>query len=65
MVDLGTHELRNLNTGEIIPKELFMNAYAEEINESEQVRTSNKWLSTILDAKYKKADLNKSRKNER
>ena len=42
MVDLGTHELRNLNTGEIITKELFMNAYAEEIHESEQVRTSNK-----------------------
>ena len=34
-----------------------MNAYAEEIHESEHVRTSTKQLHVILDAKYEKADL--------
>ena len=31
-----------------------MNDYAEEIPESEQVRTATKQLHVILDAKYKK-----------
>ena len=31
MVDLGTYEFRDLNTGNIKPEELFTNAYAEEI----------------------------------
>ena len=35
-----------------------MNTYAEEIDESEQFRTSTKQLRTILDDKYKKADFN-------
>ena len=30
MVDLGKYEFKDLNTGEIAPKEPFMNAYAEE-----------------------------------
>ena len=34
MVDFGTYEFKK-NTGEITHEELFMNAYAEEINESE------------------------------
>ena len=42
MVDLGTYEFKDLNTGKIKPEELFMNDYAEEINESEQVRNSTK-----------------------
>ena len=41
-----------------------MNAYAGEINESEQVRTSNKVLRVILDAKYKREDLNKVMKKQ-
>ena len=36
-----------------------MNSYAEEICESEQVRTPNKLLRFILDAKYENSDLNK------
>ena len=36
-----------------------MNAYTEEINESEQVRTSTKRWRLILDAKYKKQNINK------
>ena len=35
MVDLGMYELRNLNTGEITPEELFIKAYEEEIHEPE------------------------------
>ena len=42
MVDMGMYELKHLNTGKITPKELFMNAYEDEINESEQVSTSSK-----------------------
>ena len=30
-----------------------MNADAEQINESQQILTSTKWLRKILDAKYK------------
>ena len=41
-----------------------MNAYVEWVHESEQVRTSTKTLRVILDAKYKKADLNKVMKNQ-
>ena len=36
-----------------------MNAYVEEVCESEKFHTSTKWLRTILDAKYEKLDLNK------
>ena len=36
-----------------------MNAYAEELHESEQVHTSTKQLGVILDSKYEKADSNK------
>ena len=41
-----------------------MNAYAEELNEPEQVPTSNKLLHVILDAKYEKEDLNKVVENQ-
>ena len=40
MVDLGTYEFKDLNKDNITPSEL--NAYAEEINEPEQIRTYNK-----------------------
>ena len=64
MVDLGTHEFKYLNIGNITPEESFTNVYAEEINESEQVHTSTKRLCVILDAKYEKPDLNKVMKNQ-
>ena len=38
MVGLGTYRFKVLNTGKIAPEELLMNAYAEEIYESEKVR---------------------------
>ena len=52
MVDFITYEFKPLNTGGIIPKESVVNSYAEEIYESEKVRTSTKVLRTILDYKY-------------
>ena len=52
MVDMGTYEFKDLNTGNIKPEELFMNAYIEEVCKSEHVRTSTKQLRGILDAKY-------------
>ena len=42
MVDPGTYEFKDLNTGNIIPEKLFMNDQEEEIYELEQFRTSNK-----------------------
>ena len=57
MVD-GTHGwfgniwIKKLNTGKITPEELFLNAYAEEINESVKFCTYAKKLHVILDAKY-------------
>ena len=50
-VDLGTYESKDLNTGNITLKELFKNAYVDEIHELEQVRTSTKLLHVILYAK--------------
>ena len=41
-----------------------MNAYVEEVFESEHIRTSTKCLLKILDYKYKVADLNKLMKNQ-
>ena len=41
-----------------------MNAYTEEIDESEQFRNSTKQLSAILDAKYEKAPLNMVMENQ-
>ena len=64
MVDLGMYEFKNSNTGNIIPKQSFINVYADKINETEQVRTSTKQLSVILDDKYKKEDLNKVIQNQ-
>ena len=64
MVGLGTYEFKILNMGKITPEESFTNAYAEEIHESEQVCTSAKQLREILDAKYKKASLNKVMKSQ-
>ena len=37
MVDFGMYEFKYLNTGKITPKELFMNAYMEDIYKPEQV----------------------------
>ena len=37
---------------EITPAASFTNSYAEEVYESEHVRTSTKCLHVILDAKY-------------
>ena len=59
MVDSGTYEYQYLNTGEITPKELFMNSYVEEIYKSEQFRTYTKLLCTVLYTKYENSYLNK------
>ena len=42
-----------------------MNAYAEEINESEQVRNYTIRLHVVLDTKYENSDFNKAMKNQR
>ena len=43
---------------------MFTGYYASEIHESEQVCTFDKRLHAILDARYKKEDLNKVTKNQ-
>ena len=64
MVDLGTHVFKDLNIRKITPKQYFTNAYIEEVYEPEHVRTINKLLRVILDAKYKKGDLHKVMENQ-
>ena len=52
-------KLVDFEKGKITPEESFMNAYADEVYESEQFHTSTRQLRVILDAKYEKAYLNK------
>ena len=59
MVDMSMYEFKYLNTGKITPEESSMNAYTEEVYESEQVHTSIKKLRVILYEKHEKSDLNK------
>ena len=59
MVDLGTYIFKILNMGKIKPKELFTDAYTEEVYESEHARNVTKILRIILDAKDEKSDLHK------
>ena len=59
MVDLGTYIFKDLNTGKFTPEESFTNAYAEEVYESQHLRTATKLLHVTLYAKYEKSDLNK------
>ena len=59
MVDLGKYKFKDFNIGNIKSEELFTDAYAKEVYESEHVRTARKRLRVILDARYKKADLHK------
>ena len=42
MVDMGTYEFKDFETGKITPEEYFMNAYAEEVNQLEQAHNSTK-----------------------
>ena len=57
MVDLGTYEIKYLNTVKITLEEAYTNDYAEEIHELEHFCTDTKQLRVILDTKYEKADL--------
>ena len=47
MNDMGMYAFKYINTGKITPEEIFMNAYAKEIYESEQVRTSTLKICAI------------------
>ena len=64
MVDVVIYEFKYSKTRNITPEELLINTYAEKVYESEHVITSTKWLHVILDAKYKKLDLNNVVKNQ-
>ena len=64
MVDLGKYIFKDSNTGKITPEESFTNAYVKELYESEHVRTAEKRLHVILDAKYEKEDLHKVMENQ-
>ena len=59
MFDQGTYEFNFLDRGNITPEESFMNAFTEEIHESEKVIIYTNRLHFTLDTKYKKADLNR------
>ena len=51
MFDLDMYAFKELNTGKITHKELFINYYAEVIYKSELVRTYTKQLRKHLNAK--------------
>ena len=51
---MGEYIFKDLNIGKIKPEELFTNDYAEEVYESEHVRTAAKRLRVILYSKYEK-----------
>ena len=53
MIDLGTCELKYLNTSKNISEKKKVNVYIEELFESEHSRTSAKQLCTIIDDKHK------------
>ena len=59
MVGFGTYKFKYLNTGKITPEEYFINAYKEELFESEQVHNFTKRWRTLVYAKHKKAYLSK------
>ena len=52
VVDMVTHEFTYFKTGKITPEEFFMNAYPDEVYESEQVCNYTKLLLVILKAKH-------------
>ena len=57
MVDFGTYAFKDLNTWKIKNEESFTNYYAEDLYESEYLRTDTKLLREIFDAKYENAYL--------
>ena len=59
MVDLGTYEFKNLDTGKITLEDSFTNANVEEVYKSEHVCTATKRIRVISYAKYKKAYVRK------
>ena len=64
MVDMGTHKVKILNTGNITTKEYLTNYYAENINKPKKDHNSTIILCAIVVAKYKKAYLNNLTENQ-
>ena len=64
MIHLGTYLFKYFKTVKITPKEYFTNAYVYEVFKLEHICNSTKGLCKIWDAKYRKEDLNKAKKNK-
>ena len=62
MIDLGNHEFKSLTEKIVKPEESFIISYVDKCLESESKISSTRRMRIMrrtLDAKYKKADLNK------
>ena len=52
IIDSGADKFKDLDTGNMIPQDYFINAYVEEVNKSDEFHTHTKKSGTILDDKY-------------
>ena len=59
MVDVNNYNFNILTAKTVKPEESFINAYISECFESESVMSEAHRMCSVLDTKYKKADLNK------
>ena len=58
MLDIITYDFKHLTDTKVRPEEYFINTYADKCLESEGKISSARRMRIILDAKYKKSDLN-------
>ena len=59
MVDVSNYSFKYITDKTVKPEESFVNSYVEECLESESAINSTCRMCRMLDANYKKADLNK------
>ena len=59
MVDIRTYDFKPLTDNKVKPEELSIIAYVNECLEYEGTIISTRRIGRVLDAKYKKADLDK------
>ena len=59
MVDVRNYDLNIITDKTVKPEESFINSYVDEFLGSESALSATNIISRIIDAKHKKADLNK------
>ena len=59
MVDVSSYNFKSITYKTVKPEESFINLYVKKRLESNSAKSSTRRMRRILDAKCKKADLNK------